>query len=31
VEIAGGTNIAPVVAGGVMYSYTNDAELVARR
>ena len=31
VAIAGGTNIAPVVAGGVMYIYTNDAELVALR
>jgi outer membrane protein assembly factor BamB len=31
VEIAGGTNIAPVVAGGVVYLYTNDAELVALR
>jgi outer membrane protein assembly factor BamB len=29
VEIAGGTSIAPVVADGTLYIYTNDAELVA--
>ena len=31
VEIAGGTSIAPVVADGTLYLYTNDAELVALR
>jgi hypothetical protein len=31
VEIAGGTSIAPIVAGGVVYIYTDDAELVALR
>jgi outer membrane protein assembly factor BamB len=31
VEIEGGTNIAPVVANGTVYIYTNDAELVALR
>jgi outer membrane protein assembly factor BamB len=29
VEIPGGTSIAPVVADGTLYIYTNDAELVA--
>lgn len=31
VEIAGGTYIAPVVANGILYIYTDDAELVALR
>ncbi|HKB95826.1 MAG TPA: PQQ-binding-like beta-propeller repeat protein [Rhizomicrobium sp.] len=31
VEIPSGTTIAPVVAGGVLYLYTSDAELVALR
>lgn len=31
VEIPGGTTIAPVVANGIVYLYTNDAELVALR
>jgi len=31
IEIPDGTYIAPVVAGGTMYLYTNDAELVALR
>ncbi len=31
VEIPGGTIIAPVVADGTLYIYTNDAELVALR
>jgi outer membrane protein assembly factor BamB len=31
VEIPSGTTIAPVVANGTMYLYTNDAELVALR
>jgi outer membrane protein assembly factor BamB len=31
VEIPTGTTIAPVVAGGVLYLYTSDAELVALR
>ena len=31
VEIAGGTSIAPIVAGGVVYIYTDSAELVALR
>ena len=30
-EIPGGTTIAPVVANGTLYIYTNDAELVALR
>jgi len=31
VEIPDGTNIAPVVANGILYLYTSDAELVALR
>jgi outer membrane protein assembly factor BamB len=31
VELEGGTSVAPIVADGTMYIYTNDAELVARR
>ena len=31
VEIPDGTTIAPVVANGIMYLYTSDAELVALR
>ena len=31
VEIRGGASIAPIVAGGVVYLYTDDAELVALR
>jgi outer membrane protein assembly factor BamB len=31
VEIPAGTTIAPIVADGIMYLYTNDAELVALR
>jgi outer membrane protein assembly factor BamB len=31
VEIPDGTTIAPVVAGGILYIYTSDAELVALR
>jgi outer membrane protein assembly factor BamB len=31
VEIAGGTSIAPIVADGTLFLYTNDAELVALR
>jgi hypothetical protein len=31
VEIPSATTIAPVVANGILYLYTNDAELVALR
>jgi hypothetical protein len=31
VEIPDGTTIAPVVANGILYLYTSDAELVALR
>ena len=31
VEIPGGTTIAPIVADGTLYLYTDDAELVALR
>ena len=30
-ELPEGTNVAPVVANGTMYLYTNDAEIVALR
>ncbi len=30
-ELPDGVNIAPVVANGTMYLYTNDAEIVALR